>query len=220
MADIKPINVALADDHDLFREGIRFIIGQMEHIEVVLEAPNGKVLLDTLADSEVDVILLDLQMDEMDGMETTKKLKTDHTDIPILILTMHDDERMINYMMELGVNGYLLKSTHKEELEEAIRTVVTKGFYFNDRVSQALVAGLKSRKKTVPRLNHQFDLSGREQEVLEYICKELNTQEIADKLFISPRTVEGHRKNLLEKFNVKSTVSLVIKAIREGLVQV
>ncbi|MGB3467944.1 MAG: response regulator transcription factor [Cyclobacteriaceae bacterium] len=212
------IRIALADDHDLFREGIQSIIQKMDNIELILQAASGLELLSELKNIEVDLILMDLQMKDMDGIEATKKVMELYPDVKIIILTMHNEERMITYMMETGANGYLLKSTKKDELELAIRNTYLNGFYFNDQVSQALLSGLKRRNPSKPTFNLAKTLSSREAEVLELICQELTTQEIADKLFISHRTVEGHRKKLIEKFHVKNTTGLVIKAFKEGLI--
>ncbi len=212
------IRVALADDHDLFREGIHSIIQKMDQIELKLQASNGLELLGGLQDTAVDLILMDLQMKDMDGIEATTKVKELYPDIKIIILTMHNEERMISYLMESGANAYLLKSTKKDELELAIRNTYQKGFYFNDQVSNALLSGLKQRKPSRPSFNLVNTLSSREIEILELICQELTSQQIADKLFISNRTVEGHRKRLMDKFNVKNTTGLVIKAFRENLI--
>lgn len=215
----EPIRLAIADDHDLFREGIHSIVQKMEGIEMVLQAASGLELVSGLKDIAVDVILMDLQMPDMDGIETTKKVREVHPEIKIIILTMHNEERMITYLMESGANGYLLKNTKKDELALAIQNTHEKGFYFNDHVSKALLSGLKSRNPSKPSFNLAQTLSSREIEVLELICQEFTSQEIADKLFISHRTVEGHRKRLMDKFNVKNTTGLVIKAFKENLIR-
>ena len=213
------IRVALADDHDLFREGIHSIIQKMTGIELVLQASGGEELLELLAENEVDVVLMDLQMKGMDGIEATKRIRQLHYDLAVIILTMHNEERMISYLMETGANGYLLKNTRKEVLENAIRQVHATGFYFSEQVSKALLSGLKSKSTNKPALDTSKSLSSREMEVLQLICQEMTTNEIAEKLFISHRTVEGHRKRLMEKFNVKNTIGLVIKAFREDLIR-
>lgn len=211
------IRLALVDDHDLFREGIGSIIHRMTGIEIMVEASNGIELLRQLETTQVDVILMDLEMGEMDGVETTEIILEKYPGIRILILTMHDKDRMITYMMESGAHGYLIKNSSKEDLESAIREVSAKGYYFNDRISKALLSGLKKRKISRPTFSPTTNLSNRELEVLSLLCKEFNTSEIAEKLFISPRTVEGHRQSLLTKLDVKNTIGLVIKAIQEGV---
>lgn len=214
------IKVAIADDHKLFREGLRFLMDQVEDLEVVLEASNGRELLDSIGNHEPDVLLLDLDMPEVDGLEVLKQLRPKMPDLGVIILTMHSDSKMVAYLMELGANSYLLKDTSPEEFRKAIYSVMEEGFYFNKMVSQAMLTGLKGQSKKKPTLAHNEALTSRELEVLELICQEFTAKEIADKLFISHRTVEGHRKNLIEKLGVKNTAGLIVKAIKEGIIEV
>lgn len=214
------IKVAIADDHKLFREGLRFLIDQMDDLEVVFEASNGRELLDTIGQHTPDILLLDLDMPEVDGLEALKELRPKMPDLGIIILTMHSDSKMVAYLMELGANSYLLKDTSPEEFQKAIHSVMGEGFYFNQMVSKAMLGGLKGQAKKKPTLSHHEALTSREQEVLELICQEFTAKEIADKLFISHRTVEGHRKNLIEKLGVKNTAGLIVKAIKEGIIEV
>lgn len=214
------IKVGIADDHKLFREGIRFLLQNMEGVELVLEASNGKELVDMPELSELDVLLLDLDMPEMDGLSTMKMIKPQHPGLGIIILTMHSDLKMISHLMELGANGYLLKDTSPDEFKEAIESVMQNGNYFNQRVSQAILTSLKGNDKKKVALNGNETITQREMEVLELICQEFTAKEIAEKLSISYRTVEGHRNNLIDKFGVKNTAGLIVKAIKEGLVKV
>lgn len=214
------IKVAIADDHKLFREGLRFLMDQMDNLEVVFEASNGRELLDNIDSHQPDVLLLDLDMPEVDGLEALKELRPKMPDLGIIILTMHSDSKMVAYLMELGANSYLLKDTSPEEFEKAITNVVDEGFYFNKMVSQAMLVGLKGQSKKKPSLAPNEALTSRELEVLELICQEFTAKEIADKLFISHRTVEGHRKNLIEKLGVKNTAGLIVKAIKDGIIEV
>ena len=193
------IKIAIADDHKLFREGLRFLMDQMDDLEVVFEASNGKELLEQMENHEPDVLLLDLDMPEVDGLEALKQLRPKFPNLGIIILTMHSDSKMVAYLMELGANSYLLKDTSPEEFRKAISSVIQEGFYFNKMVSQAMLTGLKGQSKKKPTLNDTETLTTREIEVLELICQEYTAKEIAEKLFISHRTVEGHRKNLIEK---------------------
>lgn len=207
---MKNINIGIADDHRLFREGIRMIVSEMPGIALCLEATDGEELLDQLATTSVDIVLLDLEMKKINGIETLKKIRGQYPDVKVIILSMHTEPGMINHLMKLGANGYLVKDTQKDELEKAIHEVSNKGTYFNEYVSSSLLMGLKNGNAK-PTLTIQ--LSVREKEVLSLICAELTTQEIAEKLFISQRTVEGHRKNLCAKLDVKNTAGLVKKAI-------
>ncbi|MCG8326033.1 MAG: response regulator transcription factor [Chitinophagales bacterium] len=216
------IKVAIADDQVLFLKGLKFIIETFDNIELVLEAQNGRQLLDKLKDIEVNIILMDLKMPVMDGMEATIEVRKLYPDVKVIFLSMHDDERLISHMMKIGASGYLLKNESPEVVRDAIIAVAEKGFYFNDYVSKALLSGLHSKNSAVD-LKHHFKekmlLTKRELEVLDLICRAYTTAEIGEKLFISKRTVEGHRKNLIEKTGVKNTAALIVLAIKNGLVE-
>ena len=213
---METIKVALADDHKLFREGIELLLSRVDEIDLIFDVGSGSELLDMLRTQSPDVILLDLDMPDMDGIDTYKKLQRNYPDPRVLILTMHKQERMIAYLMELGVNGYLLKDTNRHELKEAIITVHEQGYYFNDRTSQAVLDGLRRKTKTPPKLGQEIVLSRREQQVLELIAEGLSNKEIGEKLFLSTRTVDGHRNSLLQKFNVHNTAKLIMQAVRKG----
>ncbi|KAA1247308.1 response regulator transcription factor [Aquimarina sp. RZ0] len=217
---MKSIKLGLVDDHTLFREGIKSLLDKIPTIELVLEAVSGKDLLTKLNGTIPDVILLDLEMEDMNGMDTTLQLKKRFPNIRIIILTMHKEERMISYLMEIGANGYLLKDTNREELEDAIKSVYNRGFYFNPFVSQALLKGLKNKGARPPVFSKDYHLTNRELEVLELVTKEYTTAEIAETLFLSIRTIEGHRKNLMVKLGVKNTAGLIITAVREKIISV
>jgi len=217
---MKIIQLGIVDDHTLFREGIKALLYDVEHIELVLEANSGKDLMEKLKFSVPDLILLDLDMDDMNGIEATQQLSLEFPDLKIIILTMHKEDRMIAYMMEIGAHGYLLKDTTKTELKDAIEKVYNQGFYFTPRISSAMLQGLKDKAKAKPQLGNNFDLTKREKEVLQLIANELTTAEIAEKMFLSERTIEGYRKNLLDKMGVKNAAGLVLKAIKEGLLSV
>lgn len=212
---MQKISVGIADDHDLFREGIRMIIREMPGITLSLEATSGQDLLAQLDKTQLDVLLLDIEMKDGNGIDTLKKLSGLKPSVKVIVLSMHTEPRMIRYAMELGASSYLPKDTKKEELEIALRSVFEKGKYFNERISDSLLDGLKGKNRK-PTLG--IELSSREKEVLELICQELTTKEIGDKLFISERTAEGHRKNLCLKLGVKNTAGLVRKAMLLNLI--
>jgi DNA-binding NarL/FixJ family response regulator len=200
------IRIAITDDHRLFRKGMTIMIEDLEGIEVMFEAENGKELLEKLKAQAVDLVLLDLDMPVMDGIATTSALRADFPELKIVILSMHDDDKMIAHLMEKGAHGYLLKDAEPEEVETAIRTTLQNGFYFNERVSKAMLSGLVQKNNIKPSFQAPTELSERELEVLKLICKEYTSQEIADQLFISKRTVEGHRNRMLEKIGAKNTL--------------
>lgn len=214
---MKNINVAIADDHSLFREGIRMIISDMPGITLCMEASGGQDLLEQLQLITPDIVLLDIEMKDISGMEIMKMLHERKPGIKVIMLSMHTEPRMISYMMQLGASAYLQKDTRKEELERAIHSVYEKGIYFNERISSSLLEGLKSKAKK-PALADE--ISQREKEVLSLICQEYTTQEIGEKLFISERTVEGHRRNLCAKLGVRNTAGLVKKAMLLNLIDV
>jgi len=203
------ITLGIADDHNLFREGIRMIVSGMQNITLALEAESGRDLLAQLKTTPVDVLLLDIEMKDVNGMDVLRQLPVSGARPKVIVLSMYTEPRMMTHMLELGANGYLRKDTKREELEEAIRAVYSKGMYLNEMLSRSLVAGLKKGN----RPHYGSELSPRELEVLKLICEEYTTQEISEKLFISDRTVEGHRKNLCMKLEVKNTAGLVKKAM-------
>lgn len=213
------IKLGIVDDHHLVRAGVRALLEQIEDFEVVLEATNGKELIEKLPYKQVDTILLDIDMPEMDGIKTTQYLREKGIETKIIILTLHDEDRFIIHLMEMGANGYLMKDADPEEVEKAIRHLQTNDIYFNDFVSKVLLrkATLKPQMKT-SIFNFKTDLSEREMEVLYYICEGMTNQEIAEKLHLSARTVEGHRVKIMEKLNVKNTAALVAYAIKNHIV--
>jgi DNA-binding NarL/FixJ family response regulator len=214
---MESIKIGLVDDHNLFREGIKALLLSTKNIEMVLEAVSGKDLLIQLKTTVPDLVLLDLDMEDMNGIEVTKVISQDYPNVKIIILTMHKEERMIAYMMEIGAHGYLLKDTNQAELTEAIEKVYHNGFYFNPRIASAMLKGLKDKSKNEPELGNSFQLTKREIEVLHLIAEELTTTEMAEKMFLSERTIEGYRKNLIMKMGVKNAAGLVLKAIKHGL---
>lgn len=212
----KKIRIALVDDQQLFREGMKMILSDEPFFEVIFEAKNGEQLLNRLRFEPIDVILLDVEMPVMDGTETLKKLREAYPDVGVIMLTMHDTDRLISHLMELGADGFLLKDENAEVVIEAIKKVAAKEMFFRDYVSRALLKS--NRNKAANRSLIGPDISKREQEVLELICQELTSKEIAEKLFLSVRTVEGHRRNLQEKTGAKNIVGLVMYAVRNNLV--
>lgn len=215
------IKVAITDDQVLFRRGIASIINTFEGISIVLEADNGRMLLDTLQtlESLPDVVLLDLSMPELNGIETTKILHVSYPSIKIIILSVYGEDRFVTHLMELGVNAYLFKNVEPEEVKRAIRTVMDKDFYFNEAFLNAMKNRLTNkRQKILLTENIPSTLTAREIEVLKLICKQNTAQEIAEQLFISVRTVDGHRNNLLEKTGVRNSAGLVLFAIKHRLI--
>jgi len=211
------IKLALADDQNLFRKGMAMLLRELDGLEVTLECANGKDLLKAIAVVPVDIVLLDLEMPVMDGVETMKRIRTDHPEVKVLVLSMHSEEKFIVHLMELGANGYLLKTAEATEVENAIRSLADSGYYFSDMVSQVMLQGLVKKEKVRPYFNVVDPLSERELEVLKLICAEKTTPEIAEQLFLSPRTVEGHRNNILLKTGARNVAGLVVFAMTNGI---
>ena len=210
------IRLALADDQLLFRRGMVMLLRDMVGVQVVFESANGEELLTGLRDNAVDIVLLDLQMPVMDGMAALQRIKVEYPQVKVIVLSTHEEEKYIAHAMELGANGYMLKSADTDEIESAIHSVATSGYYYSDRVSRVMLHGLVKKQKVKPTFHEVDPLSERELEVLRGICQELTNTEIAGKLFISPRTVEGHRNNMLLKTGAKNTAGLVVYAMTKG----
>lgn len=216
------IKVAIADDHKIFRKGVILSLRPYTNIKFVLEADHGQQLLDGLQDITVeekpDVILMDLRMPMKDGIETTKQVAKQFPQIHIIALTMFEDERFVSHMMEIGANGYLLKSADPAEIKRAIMEVMSKGYYLNNFVNRILLKKSHSKTKTIPTLSSEITLNDRERDVIKYICMEFTAQEIAQKLEVSPRTVEAIKDRLMERFGAKNTAGLVFFAVKNNLV--
>ncbi|HLP95329.1 MAG TPA: response regulator transcription factor [Saprospiraceae bacterium] len=211
------IYVAIAEDQRLFRECLVSLLNGFDRIKVNVEAANGKELIESLytAAPTPQVVLLDLTMPEMNGLETTRQLKKLFPQMKIIILSVHSEERHIVHMVGEGVNGYLVKNSELTEVVHAVQAVHEKGFYFNESMLRAIHSGMAHKHEK--SYNPNSPITAREKEILELICQEHTTQEIAEKLFLSVRTVDGHRNNLLEKTGARNTAGLVIYALRNDL---
>jgi DNA-binding NarL/FixJ family response regulator len=214
----KKYKIALADDEFLFRKGLELIINQDEELEVVLSATNGKELLDALKNNqfECDVILLDLSMPVMDGVDALRAINQLEQKYKVIILTSHYDRNMIVRMIDEGAASFLAKNEDPDVLLQTLKNVAIKGFHFDDYLVKLLRDKMTfSKKRTI-----QIELSEREKEILRLICKELTNKEIGEQLFLSPRTVDGHRNSILEKTGAKNTVGLVLYAVEHKIVSV
>lgn len=214
MSSIKYI---ITDDHKIFRHGLKYALSDDPELLHVGEAENGKQLLTLLQNTVPDVILLDLKMPEMDGIETIKQIRPLYPDVRILMLTTYDDEHFIVHLIELGANGYLIKNAEPKEIKKAIHSVYEQGHYFNDLINNAMLKNI-TRKTTSPN-TPIVKLNERETEVLKGICQELTAEQIAEQMHLSHRTVEGIRTRLIEKLGVKNIAGLVLYAIKNGIVQ-
>lgn len=219
----KTIKVALVDDHQLMIDGVRLLLKDYSNLEVMATAGNGKEFIETLKNQEVDIVILDVNMPEMDGVETIKVLKKEFPAINTLMLSTLDDTKLIRKMLELGAMGYILKNTSGEELKHAIETVYNGHYYFTPEIQGRLLAlsqqkKKKKERKSYTREGHHATLTKREKEVLKLIAEEYTGPEMAAHLHISLNTVETHRKNIVAKLGVKSSIGLVKYAIKHGFV--
>lgn len=212
------IRIGIVDDYTIFRDGLRVSLASDGELEVVFEAGNGQETLDYLANTPTDVILMDLKMPVMDGMEATRKIRIEYPDCKIIAITLYDDEKFIIHLMELGASGYLLKNAESGEIRRSIHAVYQDGYYFNDVVNKALLKRLVIKGKVKPSFNNEAELTDRELQVLKLICQENTAAEIGDKIYLSPRSVEGIRQRLIDKIGVRNTAGLVMYAVRKGII--
>lgn len=209
------IKIAIADDHQMFIDGLQSLLKGNKNMSITCTANNGDTLIQALEQSPVDVILMDVNMPVMDGIETTKQVKQKYPDTRVIMLTMFSSKDYIEKLLRAGANGYILKNTGKEELTTAIERVMQGESYFSKEVTERIMEGLQGKKKE--NNLHMVELTEREKDVLRLIVQELTSHEIADKLFISFHTVETHRKNLISKLQVKNIAGLVKYAVQNGL---
>ena len=212
------IKIAIADDYKIFREGLKVGLSSDEELQVIMEADNGEDLLKALETETPDVILMDLKMPIMDGMEATKEVRKKYPSIKVLVVSMYEDDKFIIHLMENGANGYLLKNTEPDEIRRSIYAVHENGYYFNDLVNKALLKKLILKNNLKPSFNQNVELTERELEVLKLICEEKTAAEIAKEIFLSPRSVEGIRQRLIEKVGVRNSAGLVMFAVKSGIV--
>lgn len=213
--------IALVDDHVLLRNGLAELVRKLG-FTVILEADNGKAFTEKLRDDEQpDVALLDINMPEMDGYETARWIKKNRPEIRVLALSMYDDENAIIRMLKNGARGYILKDCEPGELKAAIEALIEKGYYYSEMVTGRLIHSInhldEPEHSTVKEV---LGLNQREIEFLKLCCTEMTYKEIADKMCLSPRTIDGYRDALFEKLNLKSRVGLVLFAIKTGIVKV
>ena len=225
------IRIALVDDHSLFRHGLKMLWEMCPDFEVVADAASGEEFLELLAAARPDVVFMDYAMPGLNGAQTTARALALYPDIKVITLSMFGDSVYYSEMVECGAKGFMLKDSAFDEVVEAVQTVCGGGSYFSASLLESLSHSIRSvpeadgseatqQQQRQRAIVEHDQLSEREIEILVGICQGLSTQEIADKLFISKRTVDKHRANILEKSGCKNTASLVVYAIRNGLVQV
>ena len=212
----KKIKIAVVDQY-LFRKGLISLLEAYEELKIIADAANSKELLSLLKKAQPHIVLLDVHMPQLNGLETTITLKKTYPDIKIIVLTTHSDEALIFDLIKKGINSFLLKDKSIEHIVEAIRSVYEKGFYYTEEMTLAMVKGLKNNI----RVKHSLETSSlteREMEILQLICKQYSLKDIAELLMLSPRTVETHKENILIKTGSKNTVGIALYAVENNLI--
>lgn len=211
--------IALADDHHLIRKALVELINKFEGFHVVFDVANGQEFIEHLKHNESpDIALIDINMPEMNGFETTEFLSQNYPSIKTLALSVEDNEESILQMLRCGAKGYLLKDTETADFKIALEEVKTKGYYHSELVSNTLLKSLHKPNGLIQKPVIHFQ--AREEEFLEFACSELTYKEIADKMCLSPRTIDGYRESLFIRFEIKSRVGLVLFALKNGLVSI
>lgn len=213
------IRIAIVDDHQIVRDGIRVLIEDEPGFEVAFEAENGKEAITFSKKHSPDVIIMDITMPEMNGIEATELIKEQQPEVKILALTMLSEDQHIRKMIKVGASGYILKNSGKEELLQAIYALIEGKHYFSNDATQSILQELVHPTVSKTKQPENVNITERELEVLQLIVDEHTNQEIADKLFISVRTVDAHRRSLLQKTNAKNTAGLVKYALKNDLTE-
>ncbi len=214
-------NVVLVDDHSLLRNGLASLIKSFGDYNILFEADNGQDFINKLKPKTLpQVVLMDINMPEMDGYEACLWLKNNHPEIKVLALSMYDQENSVIRMFKAGAKGYILKDCDPSELKAALSAVVSKGFYYSEMVTGKLIHTINSLDEEDSQVKNMIQLNEREVHFLKLVCTELTYKEIAEKMFLSPRTIDGYRDDLFQKLNAKTRVGLVMYAIKNGIVNI
>ena len=211
------IKIIIVDDHEIFRNGLKMVLGRLPHIDIVGEAANGQEFLSLIKTVQCDVVLMDIEMPVMNGIDATAQAMKEYPELRIIALTMFQEDDYIQSMMDAGIRGFLIKNVGKETLDKAILTIYRGGTYYSEELFNFFTKKFSESPKP---LEPEIALTSREKEILQLLAEGLNNKEIADKLFISERTVVGHKSNLLAKTGTKSAISLLAFAIRKRLVKI
>ncbi len=215
---MKDIKVIIADDHEMVVEGLVLLLEQEEHIQVIDKAYDGVELLEKIEKTdEVDIIILDINMPKLDGIEVTKKIKDTFPEIKVLIVTTYNRKEFIRNLMECGTDGYILKNSGKEELIGAISSLSNNEPYYGSEITKTIIKDYQKTKIFDSPLD--VELTDREKDIIRLIAKELSTAEIAEELCLSQHTINSHRKNILSKLEVKNAAGIVKYAIQSGIVK-
>lgn len=211
------IHIHIVDDHSLFREGLKFLLSRCTFVSHISESENGVEFLAFIQKNDVDIVLMDIEMPMMDGVEATKMAIEQNAKLKIIALSMYGYEQYYTRMIDAGARGFLLKNSNFDDVQRAITEVFEGNNYFSPQILEAIISNMNKKKN---EKTPQTELTEREIEILYNICKGYSNAEIADLLFISKRTVDKHRENLLLKTNARNTAGLVIFAVKNGLFEI
>src|SRR6188768_4149352 len=214
------IKVAIADDHKIFRDGIKMALRDKEYLKILWEAEDGKDLMHKLKIKMPDVILMDIRMPEVDGINAISLIRKEYEALKIIVLTMYDDQEMITKMMEMGANAYLTKTTDPDEIYQAILTCMNDDFYFNDLVNKAVMGKLMQKKNVRQHYgsNTPVHFNEKELKILQLLAEDKTTEEISKIIFLSPRTIETIRQNMKTKVDAKTIGGLIMYGMRNKLI--
>jgi len=214
-------NIILVDDHSLFREGIKLLIENENLGKIIAEADNGQEFLDLLPTHQPDLVIMDIEMPVLNGLEATRQAILANPDLKILILTMLNDKTNYQDLVNAGAMGFVLKTSGKQDFEKAIQAISLGGNYFSSEILRQIIVQQHQHNdpKTSTNSTSNSQLTARENEVLHLLCKGLSVTEIADKLFLSAKTIESHRSTLLKKTNSKNTINLILFAFKNKLAE-
>jgi two-component system, NarL family, response regulator LiaR len=215
---MEKVNIFLVDDHKLFREGLKLLLKNLEEVNEVWEAENGEDFLHRLKEKQPDLVLMDIEMPVMNGIDATLQALVLYPELKIIALSMFGDEEYFQKMIDAGACGFLLKNSDFSEVRRAITNVLQGNNYFTEEILYRFVNKFKTRQSTPAE--EEVTLSDREKEVLMLICKGLSNQDIASQLFISKRTVDHHRASLMTKTNTNNAASLVVYAVKHKLIEI
>jgi DNA-binding NarL/FixJ family response regulator len=218
MASTESIKVAIADDHKIFRDGIRMALSGKDYLKIIWEAEDGKDLMHKIKIKMPNVLLMDIRMPEIDGINAISLLRKEYEELKIIVLTMYDDQEMISKMMEMGANAYLTKTTDPEEIYQAILTCMNDDFYFNDLVNKAVLLKLQHKKTSKQYYPNPVKFNEKELKILKLLSEDKTTEEISKVVYLSPRTIETIRQNMKTKAGVKTIAGLVMYGIKNKLI--
>ena len=213
------IKVAIADDHKIFRDGIKMALKDRDYLKILWEAEDGKDLMHKMRIKQPDILLMDIRMPELDGINAITLIRKEYEEVKIIVLTMYDDQEMITKMMEMGANAYLTKTTDPEEIYQAIITCMNDDFYFNDLVNKAVLLKLQHKKSVRQFYPNPIKFNDKELKILKCISEDKTTEEISKEVFLSPRTIETIRQKMKEKVGAKTIAGLVMYATRNKLLE-